>query len=354
MCRLRVRVLIWDYSMIFDTERELPPVYGLSWKPHRHVRVRYDNTHPVAGSHHQKVVVIDDRVAFCGGLDLTSRRWDTCDHKPGDERRKADGTPYPPFHDLMMMVDGEAARALRTLARERWRLATGRQLKPARPGPDSWPPDIEPQVTDAMVAISRTLPPGDSHEPVREIEALYLDMIAAARHYILIENQYLTAHTIGEALAARLNEPDGPEIVVVLRLLSHGWLEEVTMQNLRRNFIDRLEKADHSGRFYVYYPDIEGLEEGTCIDVHSNVTIVDDEWLRVGSANVCNRSMGFDSECDLLLEARRRPDAVCAIRDFRNRLLAEHLGVAEERVATEIDAQGSRPARRCVCAAWDG
>ncbi|MGH8732975.1 MAG: phospholipase D-like domain-containing protein [Burkholderiales bacterium] len=103
-------------------------------------------------------MVIDDRVAFCGGLDLTARRWDTCDHRPGDERRKADDTPYPPFHDLMMMVDGEAARALGTLARERWRLATGRQIKPARPGPDSWPPDVEPQVTDAMVAISRTLP----------------------------------------------------------------------------------------------------------------------------------------------------------------------------------------------------
>lgn len=74
-------------------------------------------------------------------------------------------------------------------------------------------------------------------------------------------SSYLTANTIGEALAARLNEPDGLEIVVVLRLLSHGWLEEITMQNLRRNLIDRLEKADNSGRFHVYYPYIEGLEE---------------------------------------------------------------------------------------------
>lgn len=251
MCRLCVRVLIWDYPMIFDTERELPPIYGLSWKPHRRVRVRYDNTHPVAGSHHQRVVVIDDRVAFCGDLDLTSRRWDTCDHKPGDERRKADDIPYPPFHDLMMMVDGEAARALGTLARERWRVATDRELKPARPGPDSWPLEVEPQLRNAMVVISRTLPPRNSHQPVREMEALYLDMIAAARHYILMENQYLTAHKIGEALAVRLSEPDGPEIVVVLRLLSHGWLEEVTMQNLRRNLIDRLGQADHSGRFHV-------------------------------------------------------------------------------------------------------
>lgn len=70
MCRLCVRVLIWDYPMIFNTERELPPIYGLSWKPHRRVRVRYDNTHPVAGSHHQEVVA--RRVLWRSRSDLTS------------------------------------------------------------------------------------------------------------------------------------------------------------------------------------------------------------------------------------------------------------------------------------------
>ncbi|HSC08129.1 MAG TPA: hypothetical protein VLD59_14985, partial [Steroidobacteraceae bacterium] len=118
---LDVRVLIWDYPMIFGTDREFPPIYGLGWKPHRRVRIRYDNTQPVSGSHHQKIVVIDDRVAFCGGLDLTARRWDTPAHRPTEDRRRADEAAYPPFHDVMMMVDGTAARALGELARERWR-----------------------------------------------------------------------------------------------------------------------------------------------------------------------------------------------------------------------------------------
>jgi hypothetical protein len=56
--------------MIFNTERELPPIYGLSWKPHPRVRVRYDNTHPVAGSHHQEVVA--RRVLWRSRSDLTS------------------------------------------------------------------------------------------------------------------------------------------------------------------------------------------------------------------------------------------------------------------------------------------
>lgn len=338
---LDVRVLIWDYPMIFGTDREFPPIYGLGWKPHRRVRIRYDNTQPVSGSHHQKIVVIDDRVAFCGGLDLTARRWDTPAHRPTEDRRRADEAAYPPFHDVMMMVDGTAARALGELARERWRLATGRKPGEKRSSAELWPSKITPHFADASVALSRTCPPHEARPAVREIEQLYVDMIAAARRYIVIENQYFTGQAIGEALAARLAEPDGPEIIVVLRLLSHGWLEELTMQNLRRNLIDRLQKADHAGRFHVYYPFIEGLQEGTCIDVHSKVLIVDDEWLRVGSANVSNRSMGLDTECDLTLEARGRKDLVSGIRAFRDRLLAEHLGVSPEQLGREIASNGS-------------
>ncbi len=338
---LEVRVLIWDYPMIFGTDREFPSVYGLGWKPHRHVRVRYDNTHPVTGSHHQKLVVIDDALAFCGGMDLTCRRWDTREHRPDDERRRNEGTPYPPFHDVMMMVDGRAARLLGDLARERWRGATGRHLATNATRTDPWPEDIEPALRRVDVAISRTHPGSDAHQPVREVEALYLDMIAAARRTIYVENQYFTAHSVGEALAARLAEPDGPEIVLVLRLLSHGWLEELTMQNLRKALIARLRKADVHGRLHVCYPHVDGLAQGTCINVHSKVLVIDDGYLRVGSANVSNRSMGFDTECDLSVEARDRPEVQRGIVEFRDQLLGEHLGVDGERVAREVRERGS-------------
>jgi phosphatidylserine/phosphatidylglycerophosphate/cardiolipin synthase-like enzyme len=242
---LHIKILIWDYPMIFGIDREFPSGYGIGWKPHRRIQVRYDNTHPPMASHHQKVVVIDDAIAFCGGLDLTSRRWDTCDHRPDDERRSYEGNVYPPFHDAMMMVNGAAARALGDLARERWRVATGKRIKPPpNPPQAAWPEGVPVAMRDVDVAISRTEPPTDAREGVREIEALYLDMIASAHRVIYMENQYFTADAVGAALAKRLGEPDGPEIVVVLRLLSHGWLEEVTMQNLRRALIARLRAAD--------------------------------------------------------------------------------------------------------------
>ena len=55
--RLHVRILDWDYPMIFGKGREIPPIYGITWKPHRRIDIRYDDTHPMAGSHHQKLVV---------------------------------------------------------------------------------------------------------------------------------------------------------------------------------------------------------------------------------------------------------------------------------------------------------
>ena len=135
-------------------------------------------------------------------------------------------------------------------------------------------------------AVSCTFPAVEPHPGAQEVEALYLDLIARARHCIYIENQYFTARRIGEALLARLAEPEGPEIVVVSRLLSHGWLEEHTMHVLRTELVRRLHAADTRGRFRIYYPHVPGLAQGTCVDVHSKMMVVDDQWLRIGSANL--------------------------------------------------------------------
>jgi len=339
--RLRVYVLDWDYPMIFGRDREFPPLYGLGWRPHRRVHFRFDDSHPLAGSHHQKIVVIDDKLAFVGGLDLTSRRWDTPEHRPNDPRRITTSKPYPPFHDLMVALDGPAAHALAEIARKRWRNATGEKVRPVTGAADPWPASLAPDFTGVSVGIACTAPAVNGEAGVRHVERLYLDMIARAKRYIYIENQYFTSQKIGEALRARLAQPDGPEIVLVTRLLSHGWLEEMTMHVLRTRLIRDLRAADRYGRLHVYYPYVEGLAEGSCIDAHSKLMAVDDEWLRVGSANLSNRSMAVDTECDVAVEAAGAPRAASAIRGVRDRLLAEHLGVPPDSVAREIERSGS-------------
>src|SRR5262245_16590532 len=341
--RLRIHILNWDYPMVFGTDREFPPpLWSFSWKPRRRVYLRYDNTHPVGGSHHQKIVVIDDAIAFSGGLDLTSRRWDTCEHKANDPRRVSGDVEYPPFHDVMAAVNGEAAKVLGDICRKRWLAATGERLRP--PGKvafDPWPDELKTDLSDVVVGISRTAPRSEDSGPIREVEGLFLDMIARAHRCIYIENQYFTSHKIADALAARLVEQDGPEIILVVRLLSHGWLEEHTMEVLRTQNIKKLIAADRSNRFRVYYPFVPGLKEGTCVDIHSKVMVVDDEWLRIGSANICNRSMGFDTECDLSFEARGEARTARVIRSFRERLLSEHLGKDPAELQREIERKGT-------------
>ena len=341
---LHVRILDWDYPMIFGKGREIPPIYGITWKPHRRIDIRYDDTHPMAGSHHQKLVVVDDRVAFAGGLDLTSKRWDSNAHAPDDARRTFLGEPYPPMHDMMALVDGEAARAISSVARSRWEAATGEALHPIEVRGDGWPPEVAAEMRDVDAAIACTAPPCAERGAVREIERLYLDMIAAARDYIYVENQYFTSQAIADALKASLAKPEGPEIVVLTRLLSHGWLEELTMQALRVRLVRELRAADPHGRFHAYYPHVEGLAENTCIDLHSKLMIVDDEWLRVGSSNLSNRSMGMDSECDLTFEARGEARIRETIRAFRDSLIAEHMGTERAAVAEAIARAGSMSA----------
>ena len=337
---LKVQILDWDFPAVFGTDREAAPGSRGAWKPHRRIDLRYDDTHPVAGSHHQKIVVIDGRLAFAGGLDITHKRWDTRGHKPDDPRRVFEEKPYPPFHDAVIAVDGEAAQVLLRVARERWRRATGETLDPPKGTKDVWPEELEVDVTNVDLAISRTSPPGENDKAIHEIYQLYVDMIERAKEYIYIENQYFTSEKIGAALKKSLAKPEGPEILVVTRLLSHGWLEEVTMTRLRTKLVKDLRAADAHGRFHVFYPDVPGLAEGTCLDIHSMVTIVDDEWLRIGSANLSNRSMGMDTECDVTLEAKGEERVQKAIRRYRHDLLAEHLGGEIEAVDHECRSAG--------------
>ncbi|MHB8939098.1 MAG: VTT domain-containing protein [Thiobacillus sp.] len=341
--RLKVHILDWDFPMIYGVSREVPPIFGLGWKPRHRIQLRFDPDFPTGGSHHQKIIVIDDAIAFVGGMDLAPDRWDTPAHTVDDPRRMIGDVPYLPVHDVMVAVDGDAARALGNLARERWRRGTGETLAATANGSDPWPQELVPDVGNVMVAISRTEPAYNGRTEVREVETLYLDMLAAARRLVYFENQYFTSARIGAAIEARLGCEDCPEIVMVLRRSSEGWLEGPTMGMLRTQLLERLRRADRFGRLHVYYPVVPGLGD-RAINVHAKLCVVDDEWARVGSANLNNRSMGFDTECDLTLEADGSDAVRCAIVGFRNRLLAEHLDVSPAQVAAAIEREGSAAA----------
>lgn len=333
---VRAYVLSWDYAMLYALEREWLPLYKFDWQTHRRLSFRLDGKHPVGASHHQKVIVVDDAVAFVAGFDLTRCRWDTSAHETRNPLRvDGAGKPYGPFHDIGAVVEGDCARALSELARDRWTRATGRAPRRVRSDQaDAWPENVTPVLRDVDVAITRT-DAATSGTPVAEIRQLHLDLISSARRYIYAENQYFTSRTISTALAATLASGDGPDIAVVSPQMQSGWLEMSTMGVLRARIHRDLRNADHHGRYRLYCPSLPWLcKEDGCLNVHSKVMIVDDELVTVGSANLSDRSMNLDTECNLVIEANGDPRVSSAIVAFRNRLLGEHLGCAP----AEVDA----------------
>lgn len=339
--RLHIDVLIWDFAMIYAIEREALPLFNREWRRHGRLRLRYAADHPLGAAHHQKIVTIDDAVAFVGGIDLTMRRWDTPDHRPRDERRcDLAGVPYPPFHDLQIAVDGPAAAALASLARERWRQAVGLPLPPVESSVDPWPASLAPDLRDAEVAIARTAPAFNGRPELREVEHLWLSAIAAAQRTLYIENQYLTAGSIAAALERRLAEPQGPEIVIVLPRHCHGWLEQTALADGQACMLRRLRAADRHDRLRLLFPVVlDDTGEAAWVRVHGKALVVDDRLVRVGSSNLSNRSMGVDTECDVAIEGEDEA-ARRGIAGFRDRLLGEHLGCAPEEIAAAARAEG--------------
>jgi phospholipase D1/2 len=307
----------------------LTPVALLNQVSSKRMHFAIDGAHPTGSVHHQKIVVIDDAVAFCGGIDLTVDRWDTRAHEHHSRSRQTVGRSYGPRHDVAAAVDGAAARALGEQARVRWRTATGRPLEPVDAKHATWPTKLEPTLRNVDVGIARTLPELDGRREVREVEALNLAAIAAARHTLYLENQYLAARNLVEALAARLSEADGPEIVIVLARRGNNPLERATMDSARHRLIQVLWAADEHRRLGIYWPVTDG---GTPIYVHSKVLVVDDRLLRIGSSNLNNRSMGFDSECDVAIEADSSGADHNVVRSqitaVRHDLVSEYLGVS--------------------------
>ena len=335
-----VDVLKWNFGALKQFFRPAALRWLFRWWRTGNIEMRFDSAHPPGCSHHQKIVVIDESLAACGGIDISTHRWDRSDHCDHDPHRTGpDGKPYCPWHDATMLMQGAVAADLSELGRERWKVATDEDLDPIEPYDCDWPDGLPAMFKDVDVAISRTHAAYRDTEEVREIEALYLDMIAAARRFIYFENQYFTSGKIAACLAARMEEPNPPEIVLVMPRTAEGWLEQAAMDGARLKLMAAIGHKDPGNRFRIYVPVTKGGED---IYVHAKIAIVDDRLLRVGSSNLNNRSMGLDSECDVTIDAAlpANRDIMPAITALRHRLLAEHLGCSELQYA-EAERQAS-------------
>ncbi len=329
----RIDILKWNFGALKQLFHPKAVLWLARWWKERAIDFRLDSSHPFGCSHHQKIVVIDECLAACGGIDISACRWDTPKHKDDEPRRtNPSGKAYMPWHDATMLMRGDVSSALSELGRERWKVATSEDLDPIEPCDNDWPADLPAMFQDVDIAIARTRAAYDDLPEIREIEALYVDMIAAAKHFIYFENQYLTSPKIAAAIADRMAEENPPLVVMVMPRRADGWLEQEAMDAARLKLIAAIGERDPANRFRLYVPVTRG---GDDIYVHAKIAIVDDRFLRVGSSNMNNRSQGLDSECDVVVDgglpANRRTGP--AMTELRHRLLAEHLGCSPQQYA---------------------
>jgi phospholipase D1/2 len=336
----------WDYSVFMAADRE--NFSTSKWKSHSSKNVFFllDDQLPLGASHHQKIAVIDDEVAFCGGMDIAIGRWDKRQHYPKNRNRidpegnlKPGEKKFGPYHDVQIVVAGPVAIALAELARKRWRAASAVPAVPLRRSdlkslPEAWP-RIDVDFSNVDVAVALTMPPYKHHRVVRQIERLYLDMIGTAEHFIYMENQFFSRKTIAVALARRLKEKPALQVLLLSCYDPEGVMEKKSLWYGRVIFKDILEKSGVADRVVLAYPISHEKRVEKPVRIHSKLMIVDDRYLRVGSSNINNRSMAVDTECDLVIEGNTKK-AQQKIASIRNDLIREHTGRTPDDIAAII------------------
>ncbi|HEV2014243.1 MAG TPA: phospholipase D family protein [Candidatus Dormibacteraeota bacterium] len=304
--RVPVRVLIWAGAPL----PVLRPWRGDVRKVHEQltagarIQCAMDARERPMHCHHEKTIVIDDQVAFVGGIDLTSfngDRWDTQEHAP----RGAVG-----WHDVATRIAGPAVQDVADNFAMRWQAITGEKLPPvATPSPAG---DVELQVVRTVPdGMYPQLPRGD----FRILES-YVRALRAAQRFIYLENQFLWSPEILTVLREKLARPPAPDFRIVLVLPARP----DSGGDDTRGQLGTLVQADgDAGRLLACTLYAIGGEKDWPVYVHAKVGIVDDAWLTIGSANLNEHSLFNDTEMNLVTHDAR------LAQQTRLRLWTEHL-----------------------------
>ena len=276
------------------------------------VKVARDSRERPLHCHHEKVVVVDDEVAFGGGMDLThfaGDRYDTPDHVA----RAATG-----WHDCSSVLRGPIVGDVADHFRFRWQEVAKEPLPP--PEPAAAVGDVELQLVRTVPEkIYDSLPRGD----FRVLEA-YTRSLRSAERLVYIENQFLWSPQIVDLLAEKLSDPPSDDFRLLLVLPS----APTTGKDDTRGQLAVLAEADDgAGRFLACSLYARSGARADPIYVHAKVAVVDDRWVTVGSANLNNHSLFNDSEVNVIA-----CDPELA-RTTRWRLWSEHLELPLEEVS---------------------
>lgn len=334
---IKIYLLRWDSSLAFFAQREMWAKEVWEEKTPDNVETVLDDTIPMGGSQHQKIVVIDDELVFSGGMDVSTNRWDTRDHPVISEERDGPDGEYGPLHDVQIVSSGPVVVDFAKLVRWRWQrvadsspidIREAAQNGEDAPLPEAWPDDYPPLFENVQCALARTIPFMDEVEPAQEVRHMLLDLIKEAESVIYIENQFTTRQEIAEALNKQLKLKPELSVIIVSSYEPKGKFECEAFWASRIEFKAILENGIDANRVKLTYSSIEDMQGRKAYKrIHSKVMTIDDKYLVIGSSNLSNRSMTLDTEIDTVLYGNT-PQNQEKIAQVRNDLLAEHTGRA--------------------------
>jgi phosphatidylserine/phosphatidylglycerophosphate/cardiolipin synthase-like enzyme len=305
--RIDVRVLVWAGSpvpLFHPTRKEVGAAVGQLTKDTNIQAFQDPREHPVH-CHHEKTIIIDDEVAFVGGIDLTDDAGDRYDTSEHHARRKLG------WHDVATRMEGPAVQDVARHFTMRWHEVTGETLTPPLPRPPAGTSTVQ-----VVRTVAEDMYDAVPHGDFRILES-YLRALRSAESYIYLENQFLWSPEVVDVLRAKLQDPPSDDFRIVVLLPSKA----NNGQDDTRGQLGVLADADGHRNPHFLATTLRSLT-GTRADqlyVHAKVGIVDDRWLTVGSANLNAHSLFNDTEMNVVTD-----DAALA-QATRERLWAEHL-----------------------------
>ena len=315
--RLDVRVLVWAGAPLPLFRPSRGEVRKMRERLVKYTKVEcaLDAKERPMHCHHEKTIVIDDRVAFVGGIDLTSESGD-----------RYDADHHPPranvgWHDACARIEGPAVNDVAEHFRMRWHEVTGEALAPVRPSAASGDLDVQ-IVRTVPEKIYTATPRGD----FRILES-YVRAIQAAERFIYIENQFLWSPEIEAVLRDKILNPPRPDFRLLLLLPSKPNSGADDTRGVLGDLIEADDDAaDGAGRLLACTLFARSRNLTDPIYIHAKIAIIDDNWLTLGSANLNEHSLFNDTEMNIVT---RDPDLA---RNTRLRLWAEHLELPLEAI----------------------
>ena len=304
---------------------KLAKKYGID----KNLIVKIDNTSPTLSSaHHEKIIVVDNKVGFCGGFDLSRGKWDTSRHSYSDPQRDQGSEPW---HDFHAMLKGPIVWDLAYHFNQRWayhgvkdeRMIQAMDLKPV----DSLYSGDE---GDTKVVALRTWEGTDRDGGIL---AWYTNTIRKAKTSIYIENQFpFQNEFITKILCKRLKEQKNLRVIIVgpmepnLPGLIGSILSKTSVNDVNKH-LQWIRDAGDSGRrvgTYSLVSQDKKSKKMRQIYVHSKLLIVDDKWITVGSANTDKNGFKDSTEVNVGITSGS------LARELRIRMWSEHMGLLEK------------------------